>query len=108
MIFVKNLKTYFGEGYYIGRKSFGYYSSIFRNRFLLSKDLSRSESLEMYEKWFLEEYCKKGDLFDEFERLVFVAKKEDLFLLCWCDPLPCHGNILKKYLEARISGKEIL
>jgi len=35
----------------------------------------------------------------EVFRLARLAKKGDLYLGCWCAPLPCHGDVVKKAIE---------
>lgn len=38
----------------------------------------------------------------EFDRLCDLARRGDIVLVCWCAPLACHGDVLKKLIEARL------
>lgn len=39
---------------------------------------------------------------DEFDRLVELAKKQPIELMCFCHPKRCHGDILKSAIEWKI------
>jgi hypothetical protein len=38
-------------------------------------------------------------ILNELWRLVEIGRKKELVLLCWCKPLPCHGDVVKSCLE---------
>ena len=70
---------------YIGRPS------KYGNEFVIGRDGTRSDVIRKYE-----ETVDRGIVKD----LVELAKDgERLELECWCSPAPCHGNVLKKWIE---------
>ena len=66
---------------YIGRPS------KWGNPFKVGKDGKRGECIELYKKWLQQ---------PEQEKLLSEVEQElkGKVLGCWCDPNPCHGNIL--------------
>ena len=97
MIQVVNKKTFKNTGYgieYIGRPS------VFGNPFRIKDENERPVVIKQYEDYFR----KHKDLMmkDELDRLAYIAKNIDLYLVCWCAPKLCHGNIIKLYLEWRL------
>lgn len=55
------------------------------NPFKIGPNGTRKEVIKKYEQWLLKQ-----------PKLVALAKKElkGRDLLCWCAPLPCHGDVL--------------
>lgn len=55
------------------------------NRFKIGPHGTREQVIKKYEQWLLKQ-----------PKLVALAKKElkGKDLLCWCAPLPCHGDVL--------------
>ena len=83
---------------YIGRKFGGYDSSKWHNPFTVAKTkgatvaektAAHQEAVDAYRTYLL----ANPELLKDLPEL--RGKK----LLCWCDPLPCHGNVLKELLE---------
>jgi hypothetical protein len=68
---------------YIGRPS------KWGNPFRIGVDGTREETLEKYHQWILEQ----EDLLKDLPEL------QGKVLGCWCDPKPCHGNILAKLAD---------
>lgn len=109
MITVRNRRTYSGPGYYIGRPS------IFGNPFSMAdkNDLEeRTEVIKQYRKHLgillrdneIARLLRDNKMAqDEIRRLVRLAQKSDLNLVCWCAPLACHGDVLKECIESLIS-----
>jgi len=57
-----------------------------------------------YESWLKVRLAdKESEQYKELWRLFHIAKKKDLHLLCWCAPLRCHGDFVKKILERMLS-----
>jgi len=97
------------KGEYIGRPSIlgNPYTHLKTSKF---KDLilvkTRNQSVEFYDKWLEESLKNNVDVYLEFERLVdLYIQKSELNLICWCDPLPCHGHILREYIFKRVKEK---
>lgn len=91
---------------YIGRDYYGWTGSPLGNPFKIGIDGSREEVVEKYEK-FLRGKINEGNQ-SIISALRYLEKQlaecneqgKDLVLLCWCHPHhPCHGDIIKEYLE---------
>lgn len=78
-------KVYFDE--YIGRPT------IFGNPYVIGKDGGRGEVIAKYNKWFY----RQIDINIIFKRE--VQKLKGQILGCYCYPLPCHGDVIIKYLD---------
>lgn len=63
------------------------------NFFIIGKDGTREEVITEYKTYFYKRL--KND--PPFKRLVESLKGKTLG--CWCTPLPCHGDVIIKYLE---------
>lgn len=98
-------------GIYIGRGNQwkGLAPSPLANRFVIGIDGTREVVIEKYEAW-LKEKIRSGDrnVLDELARLSSIALKGELVLACWCAPLPCHGDVIKKTIEEVLSDEEAI
>lgn len=63
---------------------------------------SRKEAVQLYKEYFLKEVKKNGAFREEVIKLYRIAKEYDLYLLCCCKPLLCHGDIIKEFLEEQL------
>lgn len=68
---------------YIGRPS------KWGNKFEIGKDGTRAEVIEKYRIW----------IQTQPELLEALDELKGKTLVCWCSPLPCHGDILVELLE---------
>lgn len=61
------------------------------NPFKIGQDGTREEVIAKFEAWLLQR-----------PNLIALAKKElrGKDLLCWCAPLPCHGDVLLRIANA--------
>jgi len=86
---------------YIGRKFGEYEGSVLGNRFKSGRDGSREVVVDvLYRDWLWKEYQKKGEVYRELERIKnLVLGGNNVMLGCWCFPLKCHGDIVKKCVE---------
>jgi len=66
---------------YIGRPS------KWANPFIIGKDGTREEVIKKYKNWLLETEWTTGLILD-------IGELRGKDLVCWCSPLPCHGDIL--------------
>ena len=84
---------------YIGRACRGYPQSPLANPHKVA-DHGRGNTLGLYREW-LREALKdlEHPATREIIRLAHLVLKEDVVLLCWCSPAPCHGDIVKKAVE---------
>ena len=79
----KDVKAMTEAHVYIGR------GSKWGNPFPVSKNQDRATVIEKYERYFK----NRTDLLSSMDEL--VGKK----LVCHCSPLPCHGDIIIKYMK---------
>lgn len=90
MIRVENKRTYKGDGIYIGRPS------IFGNP---CKNGTREENVAGYKVYFKERYTKDEVFRSAVHKLAEQAITGELVLICWCDPLPCHGHVMRDFIQ---------
>ena len=67
--------------------------SIFGNPFKIDEYNTREDVVSAYEEWFYEQITHSSKFQDEVDKL------KGKTLGCWCTPLPCHGDVIIKYLE---------
>lgn len=82
---------------YIGRKNTyaGLPQSKWHNPFEIGKDGTRKEVIAKYKEYVL----------NNPELMAALPELEGLILGCWCHPLPCHGDVLVKLLNATKPNK---
>ena len=94
------------QGVYIGNafRKYGYDldASPLGNPYRLknSKDaVERQQVIANYRHWLLKQLESDNPQSKEIERLkALYDEGQDLTLLCWCSPLPCHGDVIKEIL----------
>jgi hypothetical protein len=65
-----------------------------------AKSIAYSECLDLSDKW---QRPNRPTMIAELDRVARLAADGDITLLCWCNPLPCHCDVLKSYFEWVIS-----
>lgn len=110
MIFVYNSHnddfTSKPNNYYIGRG--GILGNPFTHNGVRScfKTLSfktREEAIEAYDKYFDAMYGTDDDFTKAIDEIYEHYKNgEDIYLQCFCKPLPCHGDIIADKLQRRL------
>ena len=96
MITVGN-KKYGTCGIYVGRPS------PLGNPFRLHSDAERAAVIRQYEQWLAEQLRDPSSAASrELERLVALARRQDICLVCFCAPKPCHADVIKRTIEARL------
>lgn len=93
MIRVVNKRTYEGPGEYIGRPS------IFGNPHREDKDGTREECVAKYKPFFEKRYAEDEAFKTAVHALAHQALAGELILICWCDPLPCHGHVIRDFIQ---------
>lgn len=71
---------------YIGR------GSLFGNPFQIGRDGDRALVVRKYRSWFIKKLENP-----KFKEAVLALRGKRLG--CFCAPLPCHGDIIRDYLE---------
>ena len=76
---------------YVGRATDELEESKWHNQFTL-KDYSREDAVQKYEK-----QLKSSDL------LADISELDGKVIGCWCHPLQCHGHVLRRLLQERVT-----
>lgn len=93
MIQIMNKRVYKGPGIYVGRPS------PLGNPYPIGPH-SRGECIELYEKLLRTAFVPGTPQYREIVSLTRRYKaSNNLILICWCAPLPCHGEIIARYIE---------
>lgn len=69
---------------------------------------TREEAIEAFKMYFKKMYGKNNSLTKYFDEIYNEYKLgNDIYLQCWCKPLPCHGDIIKSELEKKYLREKI-
>ena len=64
---------------------------------------TREEAIEAYKLYFRRMYGTDEEITAAFDEIYEKYKSgEDVYLQCFCHPLPCHGDFLKEELERKL------
>lgn len=64
---------------------------------------TREEAIEAYKLYFKRMYGTDEEITAAFDEIYERYKSgEDVYLQCFCHPLPCHGDFLKEELERKL------
>lgn len=94
------------NNYYIGRPSI--LSNPFthdgkRSNLAKLSFKTREEAIEAYKLYFAEMYENNEEFKKAFDEIFEKYKNgEDIYLQCFCKPLPCHGDFLAKMLQKKL------
>jgi len=96
MIEIKNVKTYKGDGFRVGRPS------PLGNPFLVDAKTSRTMAIAQYREWLLKRLETDNPTSKAFMVLVEYYRREgSMTLICHCSPLSCHAEVIREFvLEA--------
>jgi len=82
---------------------------ILGNPFILKdhrNDAQRAEVISRYEDKFRADISRHGPMAQATEKLAERVKRgENLILMCWCAPRPCHGHSLMKRIAELVEQK---
>lgn len=69
---------------------------------------TREEAINAFEMYFDQMYGKNNDLTRAFDEIYDKYKNgEDIYLGCYCRPLPCHGDIIAKKLQEKLVKEKL-
>lgn len=70
------------------------------NSFKMSKTMGREDMITRYALWLDEELAwPDSAVTHEMARLHLILEEHgELTLVCWCAPLPCHGDAIRERL----------
>ena len=99
MIYIVNKKHFKREGedvVYIGRPS------IYGNPFVVDvlHGMSREQSIRMNKGYFNRRLLTDQEFQLAVMRILHKARVHDVYLVCWCAPLDCHGRVIKEYIDS--------
>jgi hypothetical protein len=61
---------------------------------------TRQEAIEKYAKWVGEQMTDAHSyVYKEIHYIAQMARTHHVNLVCYCAPLPCHGDVIKKIIE---------
>ena len=72
---------------------------------------TREQAIDAYREYFHEAYGKPGyeNLTRKFDEIYSHYKNnEDIYLGCWCAPLPCHTQVIAEELERKLIKEKFL
>ena len=92
------------DAIYIGR------GSPLGNPFPITNELPRLEAIEKYRDWLYEQVSiLNPTVINELIRFAEIVKeKNELKIYCFCKPHPCHGDVIKEYVEFLLSEPNLL
>jgi hypothetical protein len=102
MITVVNVKSFKGVGEYVGRSNayYGLTGSVLANPENLKSESDRIANIARYEIWLNGKMKSDTPQKREVLRLKALWKVTgSLTLICWCAPKPCHGEVIKRFIE---------
>lgn len=108
LISIKKYSSYSGEGEYIGRYNYyyGLEASPLKNPYSGQNNYDSKLNLISRFKKFLKDLTEDSPQWKEIRRLQKLYQdKGELTLLCWCDPLPCHGEVIKSAILGDINPR---
>ena len=64
---------------------------------------TREEAIDAYRIYFEQSYGKNKELTEAFDKIYERYKNgEDIYLQCFCKPLPCHGDVIAQELQKKL------
>ncbi len=70
---------------------------------------TREEAINAFEVYFDRMYGKDEELTKAFNEIYELYKSGvDIFLGCFCKPLPCHGDVIAKKLQERLVREKMM
>lgn len=89
---------------YIGRDNphpkYNLIGSILANPYHVGKDGTREQVIAKYRVWLWERIQEKGVVYHELlEVALRIIAGNNLILTCYCKPLDCHGDVVKRAIE---------
>lgn len=106
MISVVNVKNHLptNNDFYIGRGSIlGNPYSHFPGTSAKEIVNSRNEAIEKYIDYLEEKINEKDEsIIKELQKILEIAKYNDVNLICFCMPKRCHGTVIKKIINEKL------
>lgn len=79
-------------------------NSVLANPYKICISLNRKQCIALYRDDLLKDIRAKGPMYQECQRLAkLVAQGKHVVLLCWCKPLPCHGDPVLEQIQKMLT-----
>jgi hypothetical protein len=62
---------------------------------------TRDNAVKCYTKYFIDAIKNNKEFKAELDRIKKLSEENDVYLVCWCAPKRCHGDIIKDYLYSQ-------
>jgi uncharacterized protein DUF4326 len=104
MIYIKDRHIYKGSGIYVGREMpyLGLAGSVLGNR---CGGRTREERIANFRRDLWGKMKRREKEYWELKRIAELALHEDIILICWCAPKPCHAEVIRDAVEFLNSPK---
>jgi len=81
-------------------------TTILGNPYIIGKDGTREQVIEKYRLLLPEQYRLLNIVRDRIDEMLERTKTHPILLACWCAPLPCHGDVIKDFLNDLVQTKQ--
>lgn len=88
------------NGIYIGR------GSPYGNPFAMSSTRTRDQVCDDYETYFKDQVQNNRSFKQALDSLVNKAQTSNIELSCFCAPLRCHGDTIKRYIDKQLTNED--
>jgi|GEM_PF-3489226 len=106
MINILNRKQVF----YIGRGKHSPLGNPFSHLAKTPKEFlckNREESIQKYRVWLHQKIKEKNKaITTELNKIYKAAKQGDVYLVCFCSPKPCHGQVIRELINEKLPPTE--
>lgn len=87
---------------YCGRynRSYNLPASALHNRFKMQNESEREKVINLFRRWLaMEMHNGRSSARREIMHITQLARSGDVWLFCWCHPLPCHTGVVRDIVE---------
>jgi len=71
------------------------------------RNFSRAENIELFDDYLKADLQHNGMMSVELRRIAWLLFNDhDVILMCWCKPLSCHGDVVKREIEKIVDEME--
>lgn len=96
-----NLDVYIGRGSILGNPFTSIKDKKTKAEFVCD---SRKESISQFQEYITKEISLKNlEICAELNRIWLMAKEGHVYLVCFCKPKDCHGDIIKQLIESKMN-----
>ena len=81
-------------------------NKILGNKFYMKTEADRNKVCDYYANWFNAKVNNNDiSVMQELNRILIIARNNDIALGCWCYPKRCHSETIKAWLENNLNNK---